>query len=524
MSPKGLPASKTRSSYSQKKMCLTDSLSKRLPEDTDPYIFLSEGLDEIRGDFIEKDEETFHFHCTSIHYSVAVSFRKAFPDDLIDLMPFDFIQKYIGPSKMFPDECSLYIELNPNTYDSLAERLIRQIQHRNVKEAMEHTAMGEKSFVTAFLKYVEKEAKLAILFQTVDAQNYTVIFYGMQKQYNRSSEVNNFTEQVLKSGVWVKHMKKKPQLKKAQERECLRIALSKGNLATSRMLIECMKSIDDESFDSIIKSGSTDLLNIVYKYPTYRLDICRALIKACSYHWEAEHALAMKIAKTLLTKENKLVRKVHFRKALREAIDNNDVNLLHMLKLLGADLNVKFRDMSSLHLACLKGHTACINFLLENDVDTTSSIANGMTALHSAIDEGNYGIAALLFRKNAELLTVRDKSERIPLHIAAGKTDIGPELITEMIDFGSDTSAREKNRQTPLHIAITARHLEIVKLLTSRGSPVTWKDAAGQSPIVLAYKENLIMRLKLFSERTGVQSFMKWIYCSKLWRCKRSPW
>ena len=499
--------SKVRPVSSRKNMSLTDSLSKALPEDTDPYIYLSEGLAEIRGDFIEKDEKTFPFHCTSIHYSVAVSFGKAFPNDLIGLMPFEFIQKHIGPSKMFPDDCGLYIELNPNTYESLAERIIQQIQHRGVKEGMEHMAMGERSFVTAFLKYVEKEAKMGILFQTVDSQNYTVICYGMQKPYSRNSDVKNFTEQVLKSGDWVKYMKKKPQLKEAQERECLKIAIAKGNLTTARMVIERMKSIDNDSFDFIIKSGSTDLLNTVYKYLTYRLDIGRALIKTCGYHWETDQTLAMKVAKTLLKKENNLLVKAHFRKALKEAIETNDANLIHMLQQLGADLNIKYREISLLHLACVKGQTACVNVLLESNANTTDTLPNGMTALHSAMEAGHYVIATLLFRKNAELLAVKDKIERTPLHIAAGKADIAPELIVEMIEFGSDTSAKDKERKIPLHIAITAHNLDTVKVLTCHGSPVTWKDADGQSPIVLAYKENLYYEVETIFRENGKIDF-----------------
>ena len=507
LQPTGLSGSKARSNKSRKKTSLIESLCKRLPEDIDPCIYLSQGLEEIRGDYIEKDDETVHFHCTSIHYSVALSYAKAFPNDIIALMPFDFIRRYIGPSRMFSDDCSLYIELNANTYEGLAKRLIKQIQCKNVKGEMEHMAMGEKSFVSAFLNYVAKEAKLTILFQTVDDQNYTVICYGMQKQYHRSSDVNNFTEQVLKSGLWRNHMKKKPQWKEIQERECLKITLSRGNLATARMIIEHMKSIDDDCFDSIIKSGSTDLLNTVYKYPTYRLDICRALIKTCSYHWESDSTSAIKLAKALLAKQKDLVQKAHFRGAMREAIDYNDANLLSMLKILGADLNIKFRDMSLLQLACMKGHVACVNFILESDVETTTTAANGMTALHIAVDTGHYDIAATLFRKNKELLTVRDKTERIPLHIAAGKTDVEPEFVVEMIEFGSDTGAKDKNRKTPLHIAISAKHLDVVNVLTSRGSPVTVKDADGQTPIVLAYKENLYYEVEAIFRENGIKEF-----------------
>lgn len=458
----------TRTKNALKHCSLKDSLCRSLPNETDSILYLKQGIDEILGNYLERDGDNVYFHCVSVHYSAAVSYGKSFPKDIIEVMPIDFVQKFVEPSKASTDEDSLHIELNQNLYEPLAVRLMKEIEAKNVKKAMDNIFWGEKAFVSFFLHYIEREAKMKILLQTQDKDTgLTVVCYGMEMAFRKSPDFSNFTEQVIKTGKWKKHMRTcSNQLKVKQEKRCLKIAIEKRSFSTVQTLLEVMRSIDEDCFDSVIKSGCTKLLSIVYKYPTYRIDVGRALIRTSFYHYGTDPAMAMKFSKALLSKEQDVIVKSHFRKALFLAVEANDANSLKMLQALGADINIQFGDRNLLYQACMKGHTECVDVLIKGEVDTSLQTHNGSTALHISIEQGHYDIATILIKHNRDLLDVTDLNNRQPLHIAVSKSDVNSEFIEQMIDNSANMDAKDKHRKTPLDLAISAKNWHVVEVLT----------------------------------------------------------
>ena len=492
----------------QIKKSLKQVLCSMLSDGADSIAYLKRGIEGIRGYFIEIEDEIARFNCTSTYYSAAICFGKYYPRDVVDIMPKDFIQRCIGPARAYSDKHRLHLELDHASYESLTKRLLNEIEHKNVKEAMDHTYWGERAFVTSFLQYVDKEAKMKILLQTLDENTgKTIVCYGMQRSYTKGNDYNNFTEQVLKTGVWKEHMKKKPQLKLAQEKICLQIAADQRNISSFQAIIERMAAIDDNCFETVIKSGSLALLNIVFKYPTYRIDVCRALEKTALYHFKNDPATAVKMAKTLLSKEKNILIKLYMKNALGIAIENNDVELLDMLRALGADLNCKYHDKEILHLACLQERNECVKLLLESDVDTGFRTASGGTALHIVIANGYYNIAYLLLQHSPNLLRISDHNLQQPLHIAAMTKNIPSDVVEKMIDMGADIDARDSKKKTPLHIAISAKNLEVVELLTKNNACLKLRDIDGQSPIILAYNEYVFNDVEAIFLRYGKLDF-----------------
>ena len=500
--------SKTRSRKSQTKKTLEQTLYNMLPDDADCVLYLRRGIEDVRGNYVETEDEEVKFRCVSIHYSAAVCFGKLFPSDIVALMPLDFLQKFVGPARVYSDKHQLHIELDHSAYESLTKRLLREIETKNITEAMDHAYWGEKAFASFFLQYVKNEAKMKILLQTQDKiTGQTVICYGMKRDYSKSHDFNNFTEQILKMH-WQDHMKKKPQLKWKQEKECLKIAARERKPSTFRAIVERMASIDDECFESVIKSGSTELLNLVFKYPTYRFDVCKALIETCFYHYSNDRTTAINFAKLLLSKEKDLLVKCHLKKALSKAVESNNTELLEMLKSLGADLNITYRDKETLlHVACFNGNYECVKMLIDSDVETTSQTASGMTALHIAIENGHYQTATLMFRKDKNLLDMCDQSLRRPLHIAATRQDVPADLIESMIVSGADVNARDRHKKTPMHVAISAKNMEVVDILTKHNACLTLRDSDNLSPIILAYNENIFYDVETIFIRNGKFDF-----------------
>ena len=492
----------------QIKKSLKQLLCSMLSDGADSVAYLRRVIEGIRGYFIEIEDGIARFNCTSTYYSAAICFGKYYPRDVVDIMPQDFIQRCIGPARAYSDKHRLHLELDQASYESLTKRLLNEIEKKYVKEAMDHTYWGERAFVTSFLQYVDKEAKMKILLQTLDENtDKTIVCYGMQRNYTKGNDYNNFTEQVLKTGVWKEHMKKKPQLKLAQEKICLQIAADQRNISSFQAIIERMAAIDDKSFETVIKSGSVALLNIVFKYPTYRIDICRALEKTAFYHYKNDPATAVKMANNLLSKKQEILIKSYMKKSLSIAIENNDIELLDMLIALGADLNSKFNEKEILHLACLQGRNECVKLLLESGVDTGFRTASGGTALHIVIANGYYNIAYLLLHHSQTLLEIWDNKLQQPLHTAAMAKTIPPDLVENMIDMGADINARDKEKKTPLHIAISAKNLEVVELLTKNNACLKLRDINGQSPIILAFNENVFNDVEAIFIRNGKLDF-----------------
>lgn len=70
------------------------------------------------------------------------------------------------------------------------------------------------------------------------------------------------------------------------------------------------------------------------------------------------------------------------------------------------------------------------------------------------------------------MLSVSDQNYRQPLHVAVAKSDATPDFVEEMIDNKADVGAITKYGKTPLRIAISAKNLKIVEVLTKRGAPL----------------------------------------------------
>ncbi|KAJ3682549.1 hypothetical protein LUZ60_015122 [Juncus effusus] len=134
--------------------------------------------------------------------------------------------------------------------------------------------------------------------------------------------------------------------------------------------------------------------------------------------------------------------------ALRTALDNYDGTI---------DDPVEDGD-TVLHLACLYGHLACVQFILEKGAS----------------------------------LEIKDEEGAIPLHdaCAGGFT----EIVKCILDFVSNDqefitrmlSTVDAEGDTPLHHAARGEHMDVVKILLQAGASPKNANAYGQTPAELA--------------------------------------
>ena len=149
---------------------------------------------------------------------------------------------------------------------------------------------------------------------------------------------------------------------------------------------------------------------------------------------------------------------------------------------------------TALHWAVRAGHSAAVKLLLERGApieavrfrDPRSKHSrSGWTPLHEAADNGNEAIAAILLDHGADIeagywATATAIRTETALSLAKGKNrqHIAEFLCQNGAQVGQRRPLRDASGRGPLHLAVEAGHLGVVKLLVERGANI---NKAGKS-------------------------------------------
>lgn len=90
----------------------------------------------------------------------------------------------------------------------------------------------------------------------------------------------------------------------------------------------------------------------------------------------------------------------------------------------------------------------------------------GHTALQAASQNGHVELIKVLMKYDVDM-EVEDKDGDRAVHHAAFGDE--PEVIKLLHRGGADLNARNKRRQTPLHIGVNKGHIGVVKVLLDLG-------------------------------------------------------
>ncbi|GMY14838.1 poly [ADP-ribose] polymerase tankyrase [Fagus crenata] len=112
---------------------------------------------------------------------------------------------------------------------------------------------------------------------------------------------------------------------------------------------------------------------------------------------------------------------------------------------------------TALHLACLYGHSPCVQLLLERGANLEAKDEDGAIPLHDASAGGFIEIAQLLLNSAIDSECVK--------------------RMLESVDVEGDT---------PLHHAARGEHVDIVRLLLASGASPTTSNSYGKTPSELA--------------------------------------
>ena len=169
---------------------------------------------------------------------------------------------------------------------------------------------------------------------------------------------------------------------------------------------------------------------------------------------------------------------------------------LKLVKLVSScQVNIQTVDKSTpLHLACRYQQVNIARFLVHTKgADPSILDGNGQNYLHEACVSGNLSLVKLLATKTT--VNSRDKDGNTPLHIACTKKrlDIAKFLVEEALTR-TDLSIQNRNGDLAIHIACEKRSLPLTKLVSHCSLNI--KNCAGNTPLHVACKQGAVQCVK----------------------------
>uniref|UniRef100_UPI00398E9C60 ankyrin repeat and SOCS box protein 5b isoform X2 n=1 Tax=Pristiophorus japonicus TaxID=55135 RepID=UPI00398E9C60 len=118
----------------------------------------------------------------------------------------------------------------------------------------------------------------------------------------------------------------------------------------------------------------------------------------------------------------------------------------------GAKLQGQDCWASPIHEASSKGRSECLQVLISWGVDIDLDISHQGTPLYVACVHQQYFCIRKLLRAGANVQ--KGKQLETPLHAAARQSN--PDVVTLLLDFGADISARNADAERPIDVAVTS--------------------------------------------------------------------
>jgi ankyrin repeat protein len=166
------------------------------------------------------------------------------------------------------------------------------------------------------------------------------------------------------------------------------------------------------------------------------------------------------------------------------SVPNDGKTPLHIAVTYGDEAKLNLKDVSILpDKAIMDKRLKVVKLLIERGANVKATTTQGVTPLHKAATKE---IAELLIQHGA-IVDAQDFSEErlTPLFIATGKHKSVAETL---INHGADVNQKTTSGDTPLLLAARNNNLEVVKLLIKRGADVNYQDKDARTALEFAFQ------------------------------------
>jgi ankyrin repeat protein len=167
-----------------------------------------------------------------------------------------------------------------------------------------------------------------------------------------------------------------------------------------------------------------------------------------------------------------------------------------------------FDDMTALHWASSGGHLGTAQVLLEQGANVRIQDKKKWTPLRYALDKGHMEVARVLLEHGAE---TEGMDGWIPLCWASRHGHV--EVARFLLKHGAGASTRDRNKSTPLHLALEGGHMEVARLLLEFGAVAGAQDQNMSSTVHLASEGGNVEVVQMLLEHSAdvdVEDKKKW--------------
>ncbi|XP_065112816.1 CARD- and ANK-domain containing inflammasome adapter protein [Paramisgurnus dabryanus] len=343
--------------------------------------------------------------------------------------------------------------------------------------------LNRKSFLSSFLQYMQKSMSQnevnSALFKAVQRNLDEVVaaLVDHGADINCCNELG-YTPMLLAAELGNTEVFKVLVAKKARlddrlpnQISALHLAIQSGSMQVAQMLLD--KGIDPNITGP--KDQTPLHLSALHNQPALMVLLLRKGAEINSVTQDGLTALhlachsghSQAVSQLLEGKADIHVKDKQGRTAMHWAATQGDAGIIQLLLTAGCDANAPDKEKKSpLHLASMEGHTKAVSVLLAGKAKVGAKDMDGCSPLHYAASKGKVKTAAVLLA-SAKSKNVNDKNvwRRTPLHLAA---EHGQDLLVELLlEKGAKINTLDNNKDTALHCACRAGHVETVQKLVN---------------------------------------------------------
>ena len=139
-------------------------------------------------------------------------------------------------------------------------------------------------------------------------------------------------------------------------------------------------------------------------------------------------------------------------------------------------VNGVFAGHTALQAACQNGHDDIVTALLEVGADIELEDDDGDRGVHHAAFGDAAGVMQLMGAAGADL-NARNKRRQTPLHISVNKGHI--DVVSVLLEHSCHTSLQDSEGDTPLHDAISKKRDDMISILLDHGADVRLANNSG---------------------------------------------